>query len=92
MSTPGSASYHHFLSVSQFAARFGPSEQAVSALDNYLRSEGLSVGKLSANRLAQYVTGTSGQLEGAFHAPLVRFRTAEGAEVIGFYVEPRVAG
>jgi hypothetical protein len=90
VSTPGSASYHHFLSVSQFAARFGPSEQAVSALDNYLRSEGLSVGKLSANRLAQYVTGTSGQLEGAFHAPLVRFRTAEGAEVIGSTSSPEL--
>ena len=90
VSTPGSASYHRFLSVSQFAARFGPSEQAVSALDSYLRSEGLSVGKLSANRLAQYVTGTSGQLEGAFHAPLVRFRTAERAEVIGSTSSPEL--
>ena len=57
---------------------------------SYLRSEGLSVGKLSANRLAQYVTGTSGQLEGAFHAPLVRFRTAEGAEVIGSTSSPEL--
>ncbi len=83
VSTPGNPSYHHFLSVPEFAARFGPNGQMVSALDGYLSSKGLSVGPLSANRLAQGVSGTVGQFERAFGAPLVRMRTAEGAEVIG---------
>jgi Pro-kumamolisin, activation domain len=90
VSTPGSVSYHHFLSVSQFAARFGPSDQAVSALDKYLRSEGLSVGRLSANRLAQNVTGTSAQVQRAFEDPMLRFRTAGGEQVIGSASSPKL--
>ncbi len=90
VSTPGSVSYHHFLSVSQFAARFGPSDQTVSALDKYLRSEGLSVGRLSANRLAQNVTGTSAEVQRAFEDPLLRFRTAGGAQVIGSAFSPKL--
>jgi Pro-kumamolisin, activation domain len=90
VSTPGTSSYHHFLSVSQFAARFGPSKQVVSALDKYLRSRGLSVGQLSANRLALSVTGTSAQFQGAFGAQLLRFRTAGGAQVIGSTSGPKL--
>jgi Pro-kumamolisin, activation domain len=92
VSTPGNPSYHHFLSVPEFAARFGPSDQVVSALDKYLGSKGLLVGRLSANRLAQDVTGTAGQFERALGAPLVRMRTAKGAEVIGSLSGPKLPG
>ena len=90
VSTPGTASYHHFLTVPQFAARFGPSDVVVTALDQYLRSRGLSVGQISANRLSQNVTGTSGDVERAFATPLLNFRTAAGAEVIGSTAGPKL--
>jgi hypothetical protein len=90
VSTPGTASYHHFLTVPQFAARFGTSDVVVTALDQYLRSKGLSVGQISANRLSQNVTGTSGDVERAFATPLLKFRTAAGAEVIGSTAGPKL--
>jgi Pro-kumamolisin, activation domain len=90
VSTPGNPSYHRFLTVPEFAARFGPSQHAVSALDRYLSSEGLSVGQLSANRLAQPVSGRAAQFERALGAPLVRMRTAKGAEVIGSLAGPKL--
>jgi hypothetical protein len=92
VSTPGNPSYHHFLSVAEFADRFGPSNLAVSGLDKYLSSEGLSVGRLSANRLAQTVRGTAGQFERALGAPLAKMRTAKGAEVIGSLSGPKLPG
>jgi hypothetical protein len=90
VSTPGNAAYHHFLTVPQFAARFGPGQQVVSALGKYLRSRGLSVGPLSANRLALDVTGTSRQLERAFGTSLVKLRTDKGSEVIGSLSAPKL--
>ena len=90
VSTPGTASYHHFLTVPQFAARFGASDAVVTALDQYLRSRGLSVGQISANRLSQDVTGTSGDMERAFATPLLNFRTAGGTEVVGSTAGPKL--
>jgi Pro-kumamolisin, activation domain len=83
VSTPGSAVYHHFLTVSQFAERFGPSSAEVSALDSYLRSKGLSVGALSANRLAQGLVGTATQIDGALGSSLVDLRTGQGGDIVG---------
>ncbi|HTT90555.1 MAG TPA: S53 family peptidase [Acidimicrobiales bacterium] len=90
VSTPGNASYHHFLSVPQFASRFGPAGQVVSAVDRYLTSNGLSVGRLSANGLAQDVTGTTRQFDRAFGAELVKVRTAGGSKVIGSFSVPKL--
>jgi hypothetical protein len=79
ISTPGNPLYHHFVTVPQFAARFGPSEVQVAALDTYLRSKGLAVGDLSANRLALNLTGTAAQVKRAFGASLVDLRTSTSA-------------
>ncbi|HXR21930.1 MAG TPA: protease pro-enzyme activation domain-containing protein, partial [Acidimicrobiales bacterium] len=92
VSTPGTAVYHHFLSVSQFAARFGPSSARVATIDRYLREEGLSVGPLSANHLAQDVGGTVGSFEHAFATPLTNLRTETGDLVVGSVLAPKLPG
>ena len=83
VSTPASASYHHFLTVGQFAARFGAGAPEVSAVDNYLRSQGLSLGALAPDHLAQAVQGTAAGLGAAFRIALERARTVHGSEVVG---------
>ena len=90
VSTPGNPSYHHFLTVPQFAAEFGPSQAEVSALDEYLRARGMSVGALSRNRLAQDVTGTAGQYKEAFGTTLMELRTPTGSDVVGSTTAPRL--
>ena len=50
-STPGSASYHHFLSPAQYRAQFAPTSATVAAVRTWLAGAGLSVdGVDSANR------------------------------------------
>jgi hypothetical protein len=90
VSTPNNTSYHHFLTVSQFAARFGSSLARVATVDQYLRGVGLSVGPLSANRLAQDVSGTAGNFERAFSSPLTRLRTSTGHLVVGSVLVPKL--
>jgi hypothetical protein len=90
VSTPGTSVYHHFLSVAQFATRFGPSSASIATIDMYLRGEGLSVGPLSANHLAQDVGGTVGGFEHAFATPLTRLRTSTGGLVVGSVLAPKL--
>ena len=90
ISTPGSALYHHFLSVPQFADRFGPTGAEVASLDSYLRAKGVSVGPLSGNRLAQNLTGTTAQIEGAFGSSLDDLRTSTDGNVIGSPFAPEL--
>jgi hypothetical protein len=90
VSTPGTSVYHHFLSVEQFATRFGPSAASVATMDRYLRGEGLSVGPLSANHLAQDVGGTVSGFEHAFATPLTTLRTSAGGLVVGSLLAPKL--
>jgi subtilase family serine protease len=90
VSTPGNPSYHHFLTVRQFAARFGPQQAQVAAVDRYLQLMGLSVGPLSSNHLAQTVTGGVDKVEAAFGTSLERVRTTVGNVVVGSTTTPRL--
>jgi len=68
--------YKHYLTVAQFAARFGASASSINAVTSYLRSEGLKVGAVYANHLAVSVTGTAAQVEKAFGVTLHTYHDA----------------
>ena len=78
VSDPGSPSYHRYLSVSQFAGRFGPTREQISAVEGELRARGLAPGPVSANGLAIPVTARAGVIERAFATPLERVRLRDG--------------
>jgi subtilase family serine protease len=78
VATPGTALYHHYLSVDQFAQRFGATADQVSAVQAALRAEGLTVGAPLANQLTLPVQGTAGQVEDAFSVSLAQVRTPDG--------------
>ncbi|MGO9657063.1 MAG: protease pro-enzyme activation domain-containing protein [Acidimicrobiales bacterium] len=90
VSSPGNPAYHHFLTVPQFAGRFGAPAAQVAALDKYLTAQGLRVGPLSGDHLAQAVTGSAAELDRAFGTALVRLRTAQGDNVTGSTLVPRL--
>ena len=60
----------------------------VAALDGYLKAQGLRVGPLSGDHLAQAVTGSAADLDRAFGTALVRLRTAQGDDVVGSTLAP----
>jgi len=90
VSTPGNPHYHHYLSVSQFATSFGPSTAELASINQYLSSQGLTVGPLQANHLAEDVTGTVSKAEAAFRISLRQLRTSHGAVVVGSTAAPRL--
>ena len=74
--TPGSASYHHFLSTRQWNARYAPSSSRVSAVRRYLAARGMRGIHVTGNRQLVTARSTAGQAERAFHTSLAQFRLA----------------
>jgi subtilase family serine protease len=68
MHTPGSASYHKWLTPDQFGKQFGPSDADVAKLEGWLGSHGFSITKLNAGRQTLEIAGTAGQFRDTFHA------------------------
>src|SRR5215469_2279207 len=65
--TPSSPSYHQFLTVEDFAAMYGPSEEDYETVRRFAEANGFTVVGTSPNRMNLDVTGTVGQIEAAFH-------------------------
>jgi subtilase family serine protease len=78
VSTPGSPSYRHFVTVDQFAKRFGATSAQISAVQSQLRSQGLSVGAPSANHLTLPVSGSVAQVQSAFATKLSQVKLKSG--------------
>jgi subtilase family serine protease len=74
MSTPGSGSYHRFLTPAQYRARFGTTAATVHVVAAYLRSCGLRVTGFGAGNRYISVTGTAATAERAFGARIDRYR------------------
>ncbi|MFG2379326.1 protease pro-enzyme activation domain-containing protein [Streptomyces sp. NPDC048504] len=70
VSNPRSSSYGHYLTKAQFAARFGRTDAEVKQVKEYLRAQGLTVGKVHSGNLLVDASGTAAQLERAFGTKL----------------------
>ena len=67
---PNSPSYHHFLTVEQFTAEFGPTVDDYNAVMNFAQEHGLTVVATSPNRVNLDVTGSVAAIQQAFHINL----------------------
>lgn len=76
VSDPRSSSYGHYLTKAQFAARFGRTDAEVTQVKEYLRTQGLTVGKVHSGNLLVDATGTAAQLEKAFGTKLSTWKDA----------------
>jgi subtilase family serine protease len=74
VSTPGSASYRHYLTAAQWEARFSPAAAEVSTARSWLASEGFKVGATSRDRITISASGTAAQVEKAFGTSLGKYR------------------
>ena len=77
VSDPKSPLYQHYLTVAQYAAEYGASDAQVAQVTSYLKSEGLSVGQVTANHLTVSVSGSAADVEKAFDVSLGTY-TASG--------------
>jgi subtilase family serine protease len=64
---PDSPSYHQFLTVDEFTARFGPTQDDYNALIEFAHEHGLNVTSTSRNRVNLQVSGTVANIERALN-------------------------
>ncbi|WP_329352210.1 S53 family peptidase [Streptomyces sp. NBC_01261] len=77
VTSPRSSSYGHYLTKAQFAARFGRTDAEVKRVKDYLRAQGLTVGKVHSGNLLVDASGTAAQLEKAFGTKLATWKDAK---------------
>lgn len=71
---PSSPSYRQFLTVEEFTARFGPTQEDYNAVINFAAAHGLTVVGTSRNRVNLDVTGSVASIEEAFHLTMGTYR------------------
>lgn len=78
LANPASKDYHHYLTPSQYAQRFGATRSTVRAVRGYFAGYDLRVGQLSKGRNVLRIVGTTAQIARAFDAPVETVRVSGG--------------
>jgi subtilase family serine protease len=80
ISTPGSASYRHYMTAAQWEAQFSPTTSEVTSVTTWLQAHGLKVQSVSASRTSVQVSASAAAITKAFHTTLSE-RTFDGHTV-----------
>ncbi|MGA2571436.1 MAG: protease pro-enzyme activation domain-containing protein [Terracidiphilus sp.] len=73
MNTPGSSSYHQWLTPEQFGAQFGPADQDIAAVESWLGNHGFTVTGVNPGRGSLEFAGSVAQLRDAFHTQIHKY-------------------
>lgn len=71
--------FHHYLTPSTFAERFGPAPSTIEAVKSQLQASGLSVTSVARDGLIVHFQAPASHVETAFRTGLERYRLANGA-------------
>ena len=72
--TPGSASYHAWLTPAQYASRFGLSDADIAQVETWLESQGFNIDRVSNSHTSIAFSGTAAQIEAAFQTEMHRYQ------------------
>ena len=73
MHTPGTANFHKWLTPEQFGQQFGPSDQDVQTIEDWLQTQGFQVLKVNPGKQTLEISGTVGALQQAFHTSIHKY-------------------
>jgi kumamolisin len=71
---PNSSSYRHFLTVSEFTQRFGPSQADYSAVVQFAKTHGLTVTGGTRDGMEVQIKGPVSAIESAFHVNMLTYQ------------------
>ncbi|MGA7835064.1 MAG: protease pro-enzyme activation domain-containing protein [Acidimicrobiales bacterium] len=92
LSNTASPNYHHFLTPSTYAKRFGATATSVKSVEQYFASYGFRIGALSAGHNILHVTGTTSDIAHAFDASVETVRLSNGALDAHFTADATLPG
>ena len=71
--TPGSSSYHKWLTPDEFGKQFSPSDQDIATVETWLTGHGFTVAQVNPGRQTIEFSGNVKQFRSAFHVPIHRY-------------------
>ena len=72
----GSSTYHQWITPQEFGSRFGVSQNDANKLTSWLQSQGFHIDRVPNGRQWIIFSGTSGQVEQAFHTQMHHYSYA----------------
>ncbi len=75
LNDPASPNFHKWLTPTQVGQQFGPNDQDVAAVKNWLASEGLGVKQVSPTKMMIRFSGSVGAVQAAFHTQMHQYKT-----------------
>jgi hypothetical protein len=72
--TKGSPNFHRWIAPEEFGRRFGPSDEEVQQVIDWLQRQGFSVSGIARSKRWIEFTGTSAQVESAFQTEMRHYR------------------
>jgi trimeric autotransporter adhesin len=87
--TPGSASFHKWLTPDQFGQQFGASDQDVQTIESWLQTKGFQVLKVNPGKQTLEVSGTVGAVQQAFHTSIHKY-LVNGEQHYANTVDPEI--
>lgn len=79
----------HWLTPSEFEQHFGIAPADLTKITRWLRSHGFSIVEVPAGGRSIIFSGTAGQVQDAFHAPIHRYRV-KGEDHVANSEDPRI--
>jgi hypothetical protein len=73
MHTPGQTNYHKWLTPDQFGAQFGPTDQDIATVSDWLASHGFIVTRVNPGRQTMEIAGNVAQMRSAFHTRIHQY-------------------
>jgi trimeric autotransporter adhesin len=73
MHTPGTPNFHKWLTPDQFGQQFGPSDQDVQTVVNWLQTHNFQVLKVNPGKQTLEFSGTVGAVQQAFHTSIHQY-------------------
>ncbi len=89
LQNPHSANYHKWLTADQLGQQFGPSQQDIDMVVQWLSGHGIQVNQVHKNRLTIDMSGSSAQVRDAFHTEIHRYNV-NGQQHIANASDPQI--
>ena len=77
--TPGSSSYHHWLTPEQYAISYGATDDQLASVTTWAQSQGLTISAVSAGKTRMTLTGSVDAVQRAFATTLRSYAVSGNA-------------
>jgi subtilase family serine protease len=86
---PKSPNFHHWLKAAEFGQSYGPAQEDVTAVTDWLQSHGFQINVVYASGMSIDFSGTAGQVRSAFHTA-IHYLDVNGSRHVANMSDPQI--